>query len=150
MSHTSYRVKSLGNMKLKTVTLWHHDTSQHTVSDTQTEGQWIAKRHQRKVQGYVVTATRGRSEREKRSHRCRAENSFLKDMLREYTNRYSLIGYVLSCDSLQAEEKDRGKRQIKRGEDYSARRGQHACGTKKLYRKPKTQRSHVKARATVH
>lgn len=52
--------------KKKTVTLQHHDTSQHTVSDTQIERQRVAKKClKRKAQGYVVTATRGRSERER-------------------------------------------------------------------------------------
>lgn len=57
----------------------------------------------------------------KRSYRRRAERSFQKDMLRDYTYRYNTLRSELQQSSSRKTE-DR-ESQIKRGEEYNARRG---------------------------
>lgn len=95
--------------ELRNVTLWHRDTSQHTVSGAQTERQRVAKKRDRKARGYVVTATRGRSgrEREKRVVIGAEQRRAFRDMLRDYTYRYNTL-----CSELRQSSSRRERQRI--------------------------------------
>ena len=81
----------------------------------------------RKARGYIVTATRegesGREREKKVVYRCRAEKSFQRDMLRDYTYRYNTLRSELRQSSSKKRKTEDRDSQIKRGEEYNARRG---------------------------
>lgn len=71
-------------------------------------------------------------------------------MLRDYTYRYNTLRSELRQSSSRRER--RRIEIVRSSAERNTMLGEVSmlCGTEKLYRKPKTQRSHVKARATVH
>lgn len=96
-------------------TLRHHDTSQHTASDVQTEWQPGSRETILKEESYednIVTATREGEAEEKERKRLQVQSrreAFKKERETCWgTTHIDIILYVQSCDSLQAEEKDGG------------------------------------------
>lgn len=83
----------------------------------------------------------------KMSYRCRAERSFQKDMLRDYTH-IDIIRYVQSCDSLQAERQKIEK--VRSSAERDTILGEVSMlAAQRNFTESSRLRSHVKARATA-
>lgn len=145
------------------MTLWHRDTSQHTASDTQTEPTAGSQEtFKRKARGYVVTATGGRKaeEKERKGGSLQVqsrEKLSERDMLWDYTHThiYVYIDIIRYVSELRQSSSGRERQRIEIVRSSAERitmlgEVSMLAARRNFYRKRKTQRSHVKARATVH